>query len=302
MKKANTRFIIFSLLPALLCLLLLFCYPVARTAVMSLFRLSSFSDGLSAWEYIGLENYLHIFGDYTFGQSMSNLLKIWLIGGAGTFAFALLYAVILSSGIRRMAFWRAAIFLPNTISAVALANMWIQYVFNSRFGLLHNVFSALGLKGLAAIQWTNPVYLFGSMLFSYCFASVGYYMLIFQAGMDKIPRDLYEYASLEGAGKAKCFFKITLPLIRGVFRTCVMLWTIGCVNFFTWSLMFSKTASPATVVPAVTMYNLIFGPDSSAGGMVDIGAGASVGVVLTFLVVAAYALMNAVFPEKEMEY
>ena len=122
------------------------------------------------------------------------------------------------------------------------------------------------------------------------------------AGMDKIPSEYYESASIDGAGRIRCFFRITLPLIRGVFRNCIMFWTIGCVNFFTWSLMFAKSSGPSTVVPAVYMYNNIFGPDSSAGGMINIGAGTSAGVVMIVVVVLAYAVMNLLFPEREVEY
>lgn len=301
MKKNEIPFTVMSLAPAFACILLLFFYPIMRIFVMSFFQLRIVSERFANWKFYGLENYRFLFSNYLFRRSVVNMLKIWIIGGMGTFLFALIFAFILSSGVKAKGFWRAAIFFPNTISAVALANMWLQYVYNSNFGLLKTIFTALGMENLAAIQWTGPDYIFGSMLFSYCFACTGYYMLIFLAGIEKIPGDLYENAYLEGAGKLRCFFIITLPLIRNVFRTSIMLWTIGTVNFFTWSMLYSQGPALGTVVPGVYMYASIFG-NNQGGGKLDIGAGAGIGTIMTLIVIIAYAVMDKFFPEEEVEY
>ena len=78
---------------------------------------------------------------------MMNILKIWALGGIIVLSVSLLFGVILTSGIRGKKFFRAIIYLPNIVSAVALATMWLQYVYSSKFGLLKGCFGfRLGIK------------------------------------------------------------------------------------------------------------------------------------------------------------
>lgn len=302
MKKRKTLFNIIFLSPALLCFALLFLYPILRTVLMSFFTVPSIGDSMKKWTFAGMENYLHLFSSSLFRQSMINIMKIWVFGGLITMAAALLLAVVLTSGIKGKKFWRSVIYLPNIISAVALANMWLQYVFNTQYGMLKKLFSALQLRALAQINWTSGDMIFISMLIAYCFGCIGYYMLIILAGIERIPNDLYESAMLDGASPWKKFSLITFPLIRNVFRTCIMLWTVSTVNFFTWSRMFSRDTSPRTVTPVVYMYDSVFGLASGGISERRVGAGAAVGVTVTLIVLLISLVLNKVFKEKELEY
>ena len=289
------------LTPALLCFLLLFVYPIIRTTLMSFFEVSSISDPMTKWSFAGIDNYIHLFNTSVFQSALINILKIWLFGGIITMIFALLFAVILESGVRFKKFWRSVIYLPNIISAVALANMWLQYVYNNQYGMFKKVFSALGLTSLANINWTDPDMLFTSMLIAYCFGCIGYFMLILMAGMERIPRDLYESAFLDGASAWQRFRLITFPLIRNVFRTCVMLWTVTTVNFFVWSQMFSRDPNPQTITPVVYMYNQVFGLSTGISAT-KVGIGSAVGVLLTLIVLIVSVIINKVLKERKLEY
>lgn len=173
--------------------------------------------------------------------------------------FALLFAVILSSGVRFKVFFRSVIYLPNIVAAVAMGTMWIQYVFNSQYGLLRTIFNFVGLHGLAEFKWTEDVHLLFSMTIAFSFGSIGFFMLIYMAAMDKIPSDFYEAATIEGANIFSKFFRITLPLMRNVFRTTLVLWSNSCLGFFVWSLIFSNISwNIRTVTPMVYMYNIVF--------------------------------------------
>ena len=90
-----------------------------------------------------------------FKTSFFNLFRIWLIGGLVVMSLSLLFAVILTSGIRGKKFFRAIIYMPNIVSAVALATMWLQYVYSPRYGLLKDLFTALHLDNLAKIQFLD---------------------------------------------------------------------------------------------------------------------------------------------------
>ena len=196
--RKNKAMIFWFCLPALLCLLIMFVYPVLRTVLMSFFKVESVTAGLSDWEFYGIGNYSKIFGSESFLTSMRNMMLIWIVGGVITLALSLLMAVIITSGIRGKNFFRAAIYMPNIISAVALATMWIQYIFNYDFGLLNEV---VKLFGGDKVKWLGTDMKFWAMTAAFIFGSVGYYMLIYISGIEAIPQDFYEAATLDGANK-----------------------------------------------------------------------------------------------------
>jgi ABC-type sugar transport system permease subunit len=302
--KRNRTFIIVFLTPAILSFLIFFFYPIIRTIIMSVYKVKGIADSMSLWEYAGFSNYVNLFQSQLFRQSLINIFKIWFIGGIITIFFAALFAVILTSGVRFKTFWRSLIYLPNIISAVALASMWTQYIFsNQDYGFLKSVFRALHIQVLADIQWTAPQFIFTSMLIAYCFGSVGYFMLILLAGIERIPEDFYEAARLEGANAFQRFFRITLPLIRDVFRTCIVLWSIAALNFFVWAQMFSPFPDPNTMTPVYYLFSVVFGASMYTDtNFINVGAGAAVAVILTVLVLGVFSMTNLVFRKNEVEY
>lgn len=301
MKKNKTMIVVF-LAPAVLTYLMVFLYPSIRTFVMSFFAVETVSQPVSEWRFYGFGNYAKLFSTDIFKTAMKNIAKIWFVGGVGVMLIALLFAVILTSGIRFKSFFRSAIYLPNVISAVAMGTMWINYVYDSQFGLLHSLFSAIGLKGLSETLWTGPDMIFWSMLIAYCFGMVGYHMLIFVSGIERIPVDFYEAASIEGANIFQRFFKITLPLLKGVTRTNIVLWTVSTVAFFVWSQLFSPVnLSAGTVTPVAYMYELVFGASSSAVTARDSGAGAAIGVLMVIIVVSVFLLTQFIIKDDDIE-
>jgi len=302
MKRSKFVLVLF-LAPAVLSYLLVFIYPVVRTFVMSFFKVVGVTDPISRWAFNGFDNYITVLNSSFVQQSFTNIFNIWLYGGISVMFLALLFAVILTSGIRLKRFFRASIYLPNVISAVAMATMWIQYVFHQRFGLLNEVFTVLGLTELAAIPWTGPRMLFWSMLIAYSFGMVGYHMLIFMAGIDKIPLELFEAAKIDGANVFGRFSFITLPLLKGVFKTNIVLWTVSTAGFFIWSQMFSPLIPAAqTVTPMIYVFQMLFGADLAALDIRDSGAGAAVAVMLTVLIVVVFLLVNMVMKKDDVEY
>lgn len=244
MKKSRTMIVVF-LTPAVLSFLCIFAWPVLRTIYMSFFNVENITSEIELSSFIGFGNYANLFSQPVFWQAMENIAKIWLVGGVITLALSLLFAVILTSGVRGKSFFRAVIYLPNIISAVALATMWMQFVFNKRYGLLNAIISAFGGKEL---NWLDSDMKFWSMLIAFIFGAVGYYMLIFLSGIERIPADLYEAATIDGENKVGQFFHITLPLLKGVFKTNITFWTINTVIFFLWSKMFSPVNSEMSTV------------------------------------------------------
>ena len=290
--------IFWFILPAVLCLLLVYVYPVIRTVIMSFFRVESLTAGTGTWTFNGLDNYMKIMRSSGFQLSMKNMMLIWLVGGFVTLALSMLMAVILTSGIRGAKFFKAAIYMPNIISAVALATMWVQYIFNYDYGLLNEI---VQLFGGEKVKWLGLDLKFWSMLAAFIFGSVGYYMLIYISGIEGIPRDLYEASILDGAGKVDQFRKITLPLLKGIIKTSITFWSINATTFFLWTKMFSPVNTEgSTIVPVVYLYDIVFGGKGITER--DAGAGAAVGVVLTLIIIAIYSIMNLTLKDSDLEY
>ena len=275
MKKNKTMIFLF-ILPTVLCLLFMYVYPVVRTVIMSFFKVESLTASTSTWSFYGLQNYFKILRNAGFISSIKNMVMIWLVGGIITMCLS----------------------MPNIISAVALATMWIQYVFNYDYGLLNQIVKAFGGEN---VRWLGTDLIFWAMMIAFIFGSVGYYMLIFISGIEGIPQDLYEAATIDGANIFDRFFQITLPLLKGVIRTCVTFWSINATTFFLWTKMFSPiNTETATIVPVVYLYDTVFG----GKGVVerDAGAGAAIGVVLTLIIIVVYVITNLILKDSDLEY
>ena len=296
--KKNKTMIFLYILPTVLCLQLMYVNPVVRTVIMSFFKVESLTASTSTWSFYGLENYFKIMRNTGFISSMKNMLVIWLVGGVITMILSMIMAVILTSGIRGAKFFKAAIYMPNIISAVALATMWVQYIFNYDYGLLNQIVNLLGGEN---VRWLGTDLIFWAMMIAFIFGSVGYYMLIFISGIEGIPSDIYEAATIDGANVFNKLFQITLPLLKGVIRTTITFWSINATTFFLWTKMFSPiNTETATIVPVVYLYDTVFG----GKGVVerDAGAGAAVGVVLTLIIIAVYVVTNLTLKDSDLEY
>ena len=300
--KKNKKMIVGFLAPAVIIFLIVFLYPIIRTIMMSMYKIESVTDTMEWWTFVGLGNYQKLFTTVIFKTAMMNILKIWALGGIIVLSVSLLFGVILTSGIRGKKFFRAIIYLPNIVSAVALATMWLQYVYSPKFGLLKSFFSAIGLDSIAKIQWLDNDHKFMALLLAYCFGIVGYHMLIFSSGIERISDEYFEAATLDGANKFNQFRYITLPLLKGVFRTNITMWSVTSVGFFVWSQLFSTvTADTQTITPMVYLYMQIFGAGNSVTER-NSGIGAAVGVMLSVCVVAVFWLCNHLLKDDDLEF
>lgn len=300
--KKNKGMIITFLAPALIIFLMVFAYPVIRTVLMSFFKIDYVTDSMSAWSFVGIQNYQKLFGTKVFKTAMKNIFKIWAIGGIIVMSVSLLLGVIITSGIRGKKFFRAVIYLPNIVSAVALATMWQQYVYSPKFGLLKSFFEFLGLDKLAATPWLDTDHKFWALLFAYCFGMIGYHMLIWTSGIERISPDFYEAATIDGANKVQQFRYMTLPLLKGVFKTNITMWSVSTAAFFVWSQLFSMvTADNSVLVPVQYMYMQTFGAGNAVTER-NAGYGAAIGIVLCVCIVLIFTICNMIFKDDDLEF
>ena len=301
--KRNRSMIIAFAGPATLIFVATFIYPIIRTIVMSFFSIQEITDATDKWKFNGIGNYISLMETPLYRTSWINLFKIFIIGGVITLGASLLLAVILKSGVHGKRFFQAAIYLPNVISAVAMATMWIQYVFNSSYGFLTYLFKGLHLDFLADFQWLDDDHKFWALLISYCFGMIGHFMLIWVSGIERIGKDYYEAASIDGANKVGQLLYITLPLLKGIFRTNVIMWSISVSGFFIWSKLFSPiSADTSTIVPMVYMYDKLFGAENTGDVVRDAGTAAAIGVMLCLFIVLVFTVVNRLIKDDDLEF
>lgn len=295
--KQTKRSIIIFMLPAVVLMVVIFLYPTLRTIAMSLFKVKSVTTPLVDWKFVGFGNFFKLFKTPLFVRSMVNILKIWIYNGIATMVLSMLFALAFTKDIRFKKFFRTIVYLPNVIAAIAVGYMWLLYVYNSRFGLLTTMFARLGLKALAYYQWLNSDHMFFSMCIANVFGNVGYFMMMFIAGIEKIPQDYFEAASLEGITGFQRFRHIIFPLTKGVLRTAIVLWTTRTMGFFALSQVFSGVN---TYTPMLFTYQTLFGTEV-ASESVNAGMAAAAAVLMTVIVVIVSMILNHAIKDDNYE-
>lgn len=251
-------------------------------------------------EFIGLRNFQVLLNDPLFWRSMGNTLNILVVGGAITFVVALTLAYLLNSGIKGKKFFRAMIFLPNVIATVALATMWLNGVYGTRGGILPEFFKAINWEPGRTFLWLSIDNIFNSILIALIWISIGYYVVLFLAGMDKIPRELYEAAELDGAGKLGAFFRITIPLMWDVITVAIILWAITAIKVFEFPFAFvGVEGDPSAYTVGIYLYQMGFG---SKQAIYKLGYATAMGVVMLLAVILISIIVRKVLRREIIQY
>ena len=166
-------------------------------------------------KFCGLDNFVELFGDRDFKKSLVNTIYFTVVVVPFQCILALLLAMLISSRRKGVSIFRAAYFSPNITSMVVVAILWsVLYNPNPSTGLLNAFLTKLGFAPCGFL--TDPKTSMNSIIFMSAWQAAGYQMMIFLAGLQAIPGDQYEAASIDGAGKFTQFLKITIPLITPV--------------------------------------------------------------------------------------
>jgi len=262
------------LLPALAVFGIFVLLPLLHAAWLSLFAW----DGITPGEWIGLENYRALAADPELRSAFVHAFVLVGFYAALPVVIGLLLAAAMSrSRVRGLAAFRTILFLPQVIALVVVAVMW-RMIYAPEGGLLNEGLRAVGLGGLAQ-NWLGDfdlalpaVGLVGTWVM------YGLAMVLFTAGVQKIPQSLYDAARMDGAGPVREFFAVTLPGLRGELAVALTLTTIAALRNF--DLVYITTGGgpgDATSVPAFEVYERAF-----RGG--DVGAAAAIGVCLAAVI------------------
>lgn len=209
-------------------------------------------DGFGKMKFIGFQNYIKMFSDKVFLVSLKNTLVYTLGSVIPLIVIALLVAMALKEGIKFVKVFRAAFFIPHVTAIIAIAAVW-QLLFHPTAGPINQFLRSVGISNppswLSSTHWA----MFAVIIMT-VWKSVGYYMIMFLAGLQGIPDSLYEAASIDGAGKFRKFFNVTLPMLSPVMFFTVIIAIINSFKIF--SNIYALTQGGPGYSTNVLVYNI----------------------------------------------
>jgi raffinose/stachyose/melibiose transport system permease protein len=216
------------LLPALILFLLFVIYPIFHSVYYSMFDWNGLG---KATDFVGLENFRSILADKVFSKAMGNALLIIVLSLGVQLPLAMMLAVLVGRDLPGRGFFRTIFFLPYVLSEVNIAIMWL---------LLYNAdpdrgfFNAILVKlGAAPVDWMGDLKIVLIAVFiALTWKYFGFHMLLYLTGLQNIPKEVEEAATIDGANGFQNFIFITLPLLGSPIRTSVYMSVLGSIQQF----------------------------------------------------------------------
>jgi raffinose/stachyose/melibiose transport system permease protein len=272
------------LAPAFLFYLLFAFAPLLYTAWLSFFRW----DGLTVGTWVGIDNYKTVLSDAAIRASFVHAFELIFFYAILPVVIALMLASLIAhSRVRGVTFYRSVLFMPQTIATVVVALAWVWIY--APDGPLNEALRAIGLGSVARGWLGDFTFALPALGLVGTWVTFGLCLVLFIAGIQKIPTTLYEAARVDGAGRVRELFAVTLPGLRGELSVALTLTTILALR--TFDLIYISTSGgpgTSTTVPSYLVYQNAF-----SNGRV--GLGACIAVVLTLLIfVVAFGITRIV--------
>ncbi len=237
-------------------------------------------------EFVGIQNFADVLAQPRFVTALRNTFSIFLLSSVPQVIMAIIIAAILDANLRAKTFWRMGVLLPYVVAPVAVALIFSR-LFADQAGMINTL---LGHIGVPTIRWhADPLSSHVAIATMVNFRWTGYNTLIFLAAMQAVPRDLYEAAVLDGAGRVRQFFSVTVPMLRPTIIFVVITSTIGGLQIFDEPRMFDQFglggADRQWMTITMFLYELGWGAQKS------FGRAAAVAWIL-FLIILVIGLIN----------
>ncbi|UQZ35631.1 sugar ABC transporter permease [Paenibacillus sp. PK3_47] len=267
------------LLPSIVLTLALGIYPLLWMLRYMFYDYAGYGEAL----FIGLDNFRRLARDSMFWESVGNTFiyaggKLLL-----TLPISLLLAVILNGRLRGSNLLRGIYFMPTVISTAVISVVFYN-IFNSYNGMVNTLLLKLHLIS-QPVDWLGPKYAMLTVILVAVWGAVGNYMLLFLAGLQSIPQDLYESAAIDGANAGKRFWHITLPMLAPVAQMVIMLAIIASLKGYE-SIMVITEGGPIgkTEVMYLYLYKLLFPVSTGSPVTQQLGYGSAVGFATALIV------------------
>ncbi|AWI31560.1 carbohydrate ABC transporter permease [Streptomyces tirandamycinicus] len=307
MQHGKYRFIV-GFLAAPLALYTLF---VVWPFVQSIYY--SFTDwtGLSPeFSMVGLDNYARLMDDDVFWKSLQHSLLFALLLPVVTIGLALFFAFMINvggrprrgaavSGVRGSSFYKVAYFFPQVLS-IAIVALLFQFAYNPESGAINSGLRAIGLGDVQPLWLGDPDLALWCVMAVLVWSTVGFFVVLFSAGMASIPRDFYEAALLDGASRVTTFFRITLPLLRDTIQSgwvYMGILALGAESFAVVQIMTTGPGGPdySTTVLVLYVYQSAFRDGAAAYAT-------TIGVALLIVTLAFAAAVMRLGRRERLEY
>ncbi|MBS6041656.1 carbohydrate ABC transporter permease [Clostridium baratii] len=281
----------FLVAPTIIGLIILNIIPIIQVLKMSFFESGDFGRNDI---FVGLDNYIRLLGDKQVWQATINTLKYTFLVVPLNVIIALVLATILNKKIKGRGFYRTIYFIPMVAAPAAITMVW-KWLYNTQFGLINHL---LGKIGISKIDWINdPDIAIYSIIIIGIWSTIGYSMVLILAGLQEIPKDYYEAATIDGANSVTKFFKITLPLVSPTLFFVIVTNIIQSMQVFDVIYMMIDITSPAydkTVSLVYLFYNNAFKYS-------DKGYGSTI-IILLLLIILLFTFIQMKLQKKWVNY
>jgi len=287
--RTQRLLIIIGFLAVPLALLCIFTYyPAIRMVYLSFTDYNGYSANA---EWIGLDNYKTIFTNPDFFGVFLNQIPYVIVGVIQNFV-ALMFAIILNSKLRGRNFFRVMLFLPFIMNAVAVSFMF-QYVYDTTQGSLNLLLGFLGLESLQQ-SWLGNVNIVNYSLASIGFwRFMGYNMVIYLAALQSLPSDMYEAAKIDGAGRFRTIWSLTLPNMTKIIQLNMFLTLSGALSVFEYPFVLTK-GGPVGASETFLLKTL-----ETAFQFNNFGLASAMSIVLLIFVIILLVIQNAVIEGRD---
>lgn len=252
------RLIIPFLAPAILLYAVFVLWPYGQAIYISLTQWSGIA---ASPTFIGLGNYQRLISDPHFRTALTHNIQLLILLPIVTLGLALAFATLFTQGgqgVKGAQFYRVVFFFPQVMSVVIIGVLW-QYIYNPIVGLLNASLTAVGLEGLTRSWLGDAKTALWAVAAVVVWQAVGFYMVLFIAGMQSIPVSFYEAAKLDGASRWDAFWGITIPLLWENIRIAVIYIGIAALDLFTFvQVMTEGKPNRASEVVGRYMYEVAF--------------------------------------------
>ena len=290
--KRRTAFLLICVAPATILFFIFMVFPTLNVFRMSLYERGAYSPNET---FVAFSNFQTLFRDEKFIQAMQNTILLIVVVTIITFALALVFAGILTrETIKGQDFFRIIFYIPNILSVVVISGIF-SAIYKPDNGLLNSIIG-LFTDLTDPILWKGESLVMVSLIIAMIWQAVGYYMVMYMASMAAVPLDLYESASIDGAGRLRQFFQITIPLIWTNIRTTLTFFIISTINmaFLFVKAMTSGGPNGASEVALSYMYG-----QKDAGLY---GYSMAIGVIIFLFSFLLSALVNRATKRTPLEF
>ncbi|MDQ6601025.1 carbohydrate ABC transporter permease [Bacillus salipaludis] len=287
-------FIFVCTVPALILLTLFMIVPTIQVFRMSLYKWGGFSNNKV---FVGLDNFKILWNDLNFIRSLQNSIVLIVLVTLITMVVAILFASLLTrENMKGNNLFRIIFYIPNILSVVVIAGIF-SAVYDPTTGLLNNLLGLFNLDNLQKMWLGNQKIALYSIGGALVWQAIGYYMVMYMSSMASIPESFYEASALEGAGRIRQFFSITLPLIWNNIRTTLTFFIISTINlsFLLVQAMTGGGPDGATEVFLSYMYKQAYTNSSYGYGM-------AIGVAIFIFSFALSAIISQITKRDVLEY